>query len=125
MGRMEEEREIIREIIDFQNYLKNQYGFDWDNAYGVLEKLEEEIKELREAINKNDNKNIEEEFGDIIITIVNLSRFLDLDIIDSLKKSFEKFKDRFEKMKKLAEEKNLNLKELKINQLDLLWEESK
>ncbi|MDI6861199.1 MAG: MazG nucleotide pyrophosphohydrolase domain-containing protein [Caldisericia bacterium] len=122
---MEEEREIIREIIDFQNYLKNQYGFDWDNAYGVLEKLEEEIKELREAINKNDNKNIEEEFGDIIITIVNLSRFLDLDIIDSLKKSFEKFKDRFEKMKKLAEEKNLNLKELKINQLDLLWEESK
>lgn len=122
---MEEERKIIKEIIDFQNYLKNEYGFDWENVYGVLDKLEEEIKELKEALIKNDKKSVEEEFGDIIITIVNLSRFLDLDIFNSLKISFEKFKDRFEKMKDLAKKKNMNLKNLKINQLDSLWEESK
>ena len=125
MGRMEKERKIIEEIIDFQRYLKNEYGFDWENVFGVLDKLEEEIKELREALNKNDKENIEEEFGDILITIVNLSRFLELDIIVSLNRSFEKFKDRFKKMKELAKEKNMNLKELKINQLDSLWEESK
>lgn len=125
MGRMEKERKIIEEIIDFQKYLKNEYGFDWENVFGVLDKLEEEIKELREALSKNEKENIEEEFGDILITIVNLSRFLELDIIDSLNRSFEKFKDRFKKMKKLAKEKNMNLKELKIDQLDSLWEESK
>lgn len=125
MGRMEKEREIIKEIVDFQNFLKNEYGFDWDNAIGVLDKLEEEIKELREALKKDKKEEIEEEFGDIIITIVNLSRFLNLDILNSLNKSFDKFKQRIEKMKKLALERKLNLKELNINQLDSLWEETK
>lgn len=122
---MEKEREIIKEIVDFQNFLKNEYGFDWDNAIGVLDKLEEEIKELREALKKDKKEEIEEEFGDIIITIVNLSRFLNLDILNSLNKSFDKFKQRIEKMKKLALERKLNLKELNINQLDSLWEETK
>lgn len=122
---MEKEREIIKEIVDFQNFLKNEYGFDWDNAIGVLDKLEEEIKELREALKKDKKEEIEEEFGDIIITIVNLSRFLNLDILNSLNKSFDKFKQRIEKMKKLALERKLDLKELNINQLDSLWEETK
>lgn len=122
---MEKEREIIKEIIDYQNFLKNEYGFDWDSAFGVLDKLEEEIKELREALKRDKKEDIEEEFGDIIITIVNLSRFLNLDVIDTLIKSFDKFKKRIEKMKELALERNLNLKELNINQLDSLWEETK
>lgn len=125
MGRVEKEREIIKEIIDYQNFLKNEYGFDWDSAFGVLDKLEEEIKELREALKRDKKEDIEEEFGDIIITIVNLSRFLNLDVIDTLIKSFDKFKKRIEKMKELALERNLNLKELNINQLDSLWEETK
>lgn len=125
MGRVEKEREIIKEIVDYQNFLKNEYGFDWDNAIGVLDKLEEEIKELREALKKDKKEEIEEEFGDIIITIVNLSRFLNLDILNSLNKSFDKFKQRIEKMKKLALERKLDLKDLNINQLDSLWEETK
>lgn len=122
---MEKEREIIKEIVEFQNYLKSEYGFDWDNVNGVIDKLEEEIRELRDAIEKNKNDEIEEEFGDIIITIVNLSRFLNLDIIDSLRKSFEKFKERIERMKIIAKSRNLDLKKLNINELDSLWEESK
>lgn len=125
MGRVEKEREIIKEIIDYQNFLKNEYGFDWDNVFGVIDKLEEEIKELREALKREKKEDIEEEFGDIIITIVNLSRFLNLDILETLKKSFNKFEERIEKMKKLALERNLNLKELNINQLDSLWDETK
>ncbi len=122
---MEKEREIIKEIIDYQNFLRNEYGFDWDSAFGVLDKLEEEIKELREALKRDKKEEIEEEFGDIIITIVNLSRFLNLDILDTLIKSFDKFKERIEKMKKIALERKLNLKELNINKLDSLWEEIK
>ncbi|MCX8094692.1 MAG: hypothetical protein N3D74_00665 [Caldisericia bacterium] len=122
---MEKERKIVKDIIDFQNYLKSEYNFDWDNVFGVINKLEEEIKELKEALKRDDKEDIEEEFGDIIITIVNLSRFLNLDIFDTLNKSFNKFKDRIEKMEKLAKERKLNLKELNISQLDSLWEETK
>lgn len=122
---MEKEREIIKEIINYQNFLRNEYRFDWDSAFEVLDKLEEEIKELREALKRDKKEEIEEEFGDIIITIVNLSRFLNLDILDTLIKSFDKFKERIEKMKKIALERKLNLKGLNINQLDSLWEETK
>lgn len=122
---MEEKREIIKEIIDYQNYLKSEYGFDWDSVFGVIDKLEEEIKELKEALMSSKKKKIEEEFGDILITVVNISRFLNLDIIKTLKKSFYKFKDRFKKMEKIAKERKIDLKKLNINELDSLWEEAK
>ncbi len=122
---MEKEREIINKIIEYQNYLKKEYGFDWNSVYGVVDKLEEEIKELRDALKIEDKNKIEEEFGDILITVVNISRFLNLDIVETLKKSFDKFKNRFEKMEKIAEKRKIDLKKLKINELDSLWEESK
>jgi uncharacterized protein YabN with tetrapyrrole methylase and pyrophosphatase domain len=125
VGRMEKERKIINKIIEYQNYLKKEYGFDWDSVYGVVDKLEEEIKELRDALKIEDKNKIEEEFGDILITVLNISRFLNLDIVETLKKSFDKFKNRFEKMEKIAEKRKIDLKKLKINELDSLWEESK
>ncbi|RLD13391.1 MAG: hypothetical protein DRI28_05955, partial [Caldiserica bacterium] len=84
MGGTKEEREIIKSIIDYQNYLKNVYGFDWDSISGVINKLKEEIKEFEEAVKAKDDRKIKEEFGDILITIVNISRFANLDIIKSL-----------------------------------------
>ncbi|MBC7194240.1 MAG: hypothetical protein H5U37_01060 [Caldisericia bacterium] len=122
---MEEKREIIKEIIDYQNYLKSEYGFDWDSVFGVIDKLEEEIKELKEALMSGKENKIEEEFGDILITVVNISRFLNLDILKTLKKSFNKFKDRFKKMEEIAKERKIDLKKLNINELDSLWEEAK
>ncbi len=122
---MEKERKIINKIIEYQNYLKKEYGFDWDSVYGVVDKLEEEIKELRDALKIEDKNKIEEEFGDILITVLNISRFLNLDIVETLKKSFDKFKNRFEKMEKIAEKRKIDLKKLKINELNSLWEESK
>jgi len=125
MGRDKEEREIIKSIIDYQNYLKDAYGFDWDNISGVINKLKEEVKEFEEAVSSNNNEKIKEEFGDILITIVNISRFLNLDVIESLEESFFKFKKRVKLMEERAEESGLDLKNMSLNELDRIWEEVK
>lgn len=125
MGRTQKELDLIDEIIKYQIFLKEKYGFDWDNVSGVLDKLKEEIKELEDALKENENKKIEEEFGDILITIVNLSRFLNLDLTDTLNKSYMKFKKRVDKMEKEAKKENIDLKKLNIYELDKLWEKSK
>ncbi|HQJ56281.1 MAG TPA: MazG nucleotide pyrophosphohydrolase domain-containing protein [Caldisericia bacterium] len=125
MGRTQKELDLIDEIIKYQIFLKEKYGFDWDNVSGVLDKLKEEIKELEDALKENKNKKIEEEFGDILITIVNLSRFLNLDLTDTLNKSYMKFKKRVDKMEKEAKKENIDLKKLNIYELDKLWEKSK
>lgn len=125
MGRAKEKKNLIDEIIRYQNDLKEKYGFDWDNVFGVVDKLKEETRELEEVLLNNDSDKIEEEFGDILITIVNLSRFLKLDINDVLNKSFIKFKKRVQKMKKEAQKEKINLEKLDISELDKLWDESK
>jgi len=125
MGRTQKELDLIDEIIKYQIFLKEKYGFDWDSVSGVLEKLIEEIKELEDALKENKNKKIEEEFGDILITIVNLSRFLNLDLIDTLNKSYMKFKKRVDKMEKEAKKENIDLEKLNIYELDKLWDKSK
>ncbi len=125
MGRDKEEREIIKSIIDYQNYLKDAYGFDWDDISGVINKLKEEVKEFEEAVSSNNNEKIKEEFGDILITIVNISRFLNLDVIESLKESFFKFKKRVKLMEERAEESGLDLKDMSLDELDRIWEEVK
>ena len=125
MGRTQKELDLIDEIIKYQIFLKEKYNFDWDNVSGVLDKLKEEIKELEDALKENKNKKIEEEFGDILITIVNLSRFLNLDLTDTLNKSYMKFKKRVDKMKKEAKKENIDLEKLNIYELDKLWEKSK
>jgi len=125
MGRTQKELDLIDEIIKYQIFLKEKYNFDWDNVSGVLDKLKEEIKELEDALKENKNKKIEEEFGDILITIVNLSRFLNLDLTDTLNKSYMKFKKRVDRMEKEAKKKNIDLEKLNIYELDKLWEKSK
>ena len=125
MGRDKEEREIVRSIIDYQNYLKNVYGFDWRDISGVIEKLKEEINEFEEAVNSRDDKKVREEFGDILITIVNISRFLNVDVIDSLEESFLKFKKRVKLMEEKAKEEGLDLKNMSLKELDEIWEEVK
>jgi len=125
MGGTKEEREVIKSIIDYQNYLKSVYGFDWDSISGVINKLKEEIKEFEEAVKTKDDRKIKEEFGDILITIVNISRFANLDIIKSLEESFLKFKKRIKLMEEKAEREKLDLKNMSLEELDKIWEEVK
>ena len=101
-------------------------GFDWDSVDGVVEKLVEEIKELIEAVAKDKVKDAEEEFGDILFSLVNISRFLGIDAEDSLRKTINKFMKRFyyieEKVKKKG---NKPLGDHTLKELDGLWEEAK
>ena len=99
----------------------SKIGFDWSDITGALEKLEEEIEELLEAYQEGNKEDIEEELGDVLFTIVNVSRFLDMDPELALNKANNKFKKRFASLEEMALEKNLDLKDMKIEELDELW----
>lgn len=100
-------------------------GFDWDEIDGALEALESEIKELREAMQSGEKKEIENEMGDVLFSCVNVSRFLDVDPELALTASNEKFITRFLEVERLAKEQDINMKEKSIEELDELWKQAK
>ncbi|MGN0572427.1 MAG: nucleoside triphosphate pyrophosphohydrolase [Acutalibacteraceae bacterium] len=100
-------------------------GFDWDDVSGALDKLEEEISELRQAIDNKDSANISEELGDVLFSAVNVSRFVKTDAEEALTASSDKFLSRFTEVEKLAKERNIDMKSAGIDELDKLWDEAK
>ena len=100
-------------------------GFDWKNKDGILEKIDEEISELKDEIVKKDKNLTELEFGDFLFSVVNYARFLDIDPELALEKSNKKFTMRFEKMENIIRNKGLILSEMDLTDLNLLWEEAK
>lgn len=100
-----------------------KFGFDWPDSEGSLAKVYEELQELEEAMGHG--KGIEEEFGDTLFALVNLSRFLELDPEDAVRKTVGKFQRRFLEMKKLAEDEGENLLNLTLDQMDKYWEMAK
>ena len=98
-------------------------GFDWDRKEQVLLKVDEELDELKHAI--LNNKGIEEELGDVLFTVVNLSRHLGYDSESSLKKSIDKFSNRFKRIEKDLKRKNINIKDLSLEELDQIWDKNK
>ena len=98
-------------------------GFDWDKMDQVLSKVDEEVDELKEAI--KDNKGIVEELGDVLFTIVNLSRHLDINPEQALNESTNKFIKRFKKIEKDLKGKKIDIKKLSLEELDILWEKNK
>lgn len=97
-------------------------GFDWPGVEGPLEKLAEEVAELARA---GDAANKEEEFGDILFTLVNLADRLGIDAEQALRSANEKFRRRFGAVERLARERGVDLRELDLAGLDRLWEEVK
>ena len=98
-------------------------GFDWDKKEQVFNKIEEEVYELKEALNSNNG--IEEELGDVLFSVVNLSRHLNLDPEKILKLSIEKFSKRFKRIEKDLENKNIQMQNLTLDELDKIWEKNK
>lgn len=97
-------------------------GFDWPNGQGVLDKLVEEIGELQNARTKAEQ---EEEFGDLLFTIVNYSRFLGVNPEDSLRKATGKFMTRFEVMEREVQASGRPWQEYGAEELDGLWNHAK
>ncbi|ACR79568.1 MULTISPECIES: nucleoside triphosphate pyrophosphohydrolase [Kosmotoga] len=100
-------------------------GFDWENLEDVTEKVEEEWSELMNAIKSGDKKKINEEFGDLLFSMVNLSRFIEVDPEVSLRKATEKFMNRFRAVESLIRDRNLEIDKLSLKELDELWNEIK
>jgi tetrapyrrole methylase family protein/MazG family protein len=101
----------------------SRVGFDWVNVEDVWEKVKEEISELEEAV--KERKGVEHEIGDLLFSIVNLSRHLGVDPEITLKKACEKFQKRFALIEKEAEKKGKQVSELSLKEMDRVWEKSK
>ena len=96
-------------------------GFEWDSINQVIRKIEEELDELKLGIKKKDQANIEEEIGDLLTTIVNLSRFLNISSELALKKANKKFYHRFTQLEKLVLMDNKIISNLSLDELMLYW----
>jgi len=103
----------------------DRFGFDWSNAVDILEKFEEEKSELEEAIQSGDTKRIEDELGDLLFTVVNLSRHLKVVPEAALNSTCDKFRNRFKLMEDMIRADGLELGGLDIEQLDEYWEKAK
>ena len=100
-------------------------GFDWQNAEQVLPKIDEELVELREAMEQQDKEAIEEELGDLFFSCVNLSRKLKLDSEQVLRKAEKKFENRFRKVEQAVESEGFCISDLSIEQLEAFWQKAK
>ena len=100
-------------------------NFDWPDLSGVLDKVEEEIRELKQALGKEDRANMQEELGDIIFSLVNLARFLELSAEDALRLTNEKFIKRFQFIEEYFQQDYEKMKQAKLAELDLIWNRSK
>ncbi|KNZ68898.1 MazG family protein [Thermincola ferriacetica] len=100
-------------------------GFDWPDYRGALDKIYEELEELKEALDRGNRSNAAEEMGDLFFALVNLARFLSVDPEEALQATVDKFIKRFKLMEKKAWETGKKLADLNLDQLDQLWEEAK
>jgi len=97
-------------------------GFDWPSAEPVWDKMDEEMAEVKEAISDNNADNIEEEIGDLLFTVVNLARKLDVDSEIALRKANSKFTKRFKNVEALA---GPDIETFTLDQLEAFWVKSK
>lgn len=100
-------------------------GFEWDKIEEVWEKVHEEILELKEAQYQGTNEHIEEEIGDVLFSIVNLSRFLNISSEDALRKTNNKFIRRFMKIEEEFKRQGKPIEEASLAEMDAVWEKIK
>lgn len=98
-----------------------QVGFEWQNKEQVWEKVEEETLELKSAVNNGIQTRIEEEFGDLLFSLVNYARFLQLDADNALERMNKKFIRRFTRMEQVALNNGKNLNEMNLPEMDAIW----
>ena len=100
-------------------------GFDWENARGAFEKVSEELEEVREAMENEPSPALEEELGDLLFAVVNLTRLTGTHSLQALQRANAKFTQRFEALEALAAQRGIVLGEASLQELDALWEEIK
>lgn len=102
-----------------------QVGFEWKKIEDVWEKVNEEIHELQAAIKANQQQQIEEEFGDVLFSLINYARFLNIDAEAALEKTNQKFKNRFQQIESIAKTQGKTLTEMSLEEMDTIWNQIK
>lgn len=100
-------------------------GFDWRRTDDVFDKLDEEMHELREAVAAGDQEHIHEEIGDLLFTLANIARKVNVNPEEALQSTNRKFMRRFESMETRVREREQNLDQLELEEMDRLWDEAK
>ncbi|MGB1241564.1 MAG: nucleoside triphosphate pyrophosphohydrolase [Chitinophagales bacterium] len=100
-------------------------GFEWDTKEQVWEKVEEELGELKEAIEEKNQAHIEEEYGDVLFSLVNYARFIDVDPENALELTNKKFIKRFTQMEQIAQKQGNLLSDMTLQEMDAIWNEVK
>ncbi len=98
-----------------------QVGFEWENKEQVWEKVEEEINELKSAISGGNPAKMEEEFGDVVFSLINYARFLQIDAENALEMTNKKFIHRFTQMEEKAMQTGKNLDTMTLDEMDAIW----
>lgn len=98
-----------------------QVGFEWENKEQVWEKVKEEEAELQEAIASGDQEKMEEEFGDLVFSLVNFARFLNIDAENALELTNKKFTQRFTQMEGKALSSGKHLNDMSLEEMDAIW----
>lgn len=98
-----------------------QVGFEWDNKEQVWDKVEEEISELKAAIAEGSQPKTEEEFGDVVFSLINYARFLQVDAENALERTNKKFIHRFTQMEQLALQSGKALQDMSLQEMDAIW----
>ena len=96
-------------------------GFDWEEPAQVWEKVQEELEELNEEIKKGNKENTEKEFGDVLFSIINYARFIDVNPENALEKTNKKFINRFQFLEKSAKKEGKNLSDMTLTEMDVYW----
>ncbi|ULC60669.1 nucleoside triphosphate pyrophosphohydrolase [Flaviramulus sp. BrNp1-15] len=100
-------------------------GFDWEEPNQVWEKVEEELNEFKTEVEKGNQDTIESEFGDVMFSMVNYARFLNINPENALERTNKKFSKRFQYIESKAKSLNKPLKEMTLAEMDVFWEEAK
>lgn len=100
-------------------------GFDWERPEQVWEKVQEELQELQTEVNDGNEDKIEAEFGDVLFSMVNYARFLNINPENALERTNKKFIQRFKYLESKAKSTGKQLKEMTLEEMDVYWEEAK
>ncbi len=100
-------------------------GFDWEKPEQVWEKVQEELEEFQDEVKQGNPERMEAEFGDVLFSMVNYARFLDINPENALERTNKKFIKRFQYLEAKAKEQERSLKEMTLAEMDVFWEEAK
>ncbi|MEK6692781.1 MAG: nucleoside triphosphate pyrophosphohydrolase [Nitrospirota bacterium] len=103
----------------------SRVGFDWERIEDLFKKLDEELKEFKNAFGKKKEDEIEDELGDIFFMLVNISRFIGINPEDALRKTISKFISRFRYIEMTAADQGRKLSDMTLEEMDQLWDQAK